>query len=158
MYCHHCGAALRAEARFCSKCGVAIANEVTQQASSPVGAPGTDQTQPVTETEFAISTEPKRMRRRPWRAIILVIVPIVVLGIGGFFGWRMLTTLKAGDVRVNPKDSAKMVWVPAGDFLMGSTDQQINDWLHSYPWKYHEAFKSEQPQHKVYLDGYWIYM
>jgi len=68
----------------------------------------------------------------------------------------LLAKPKAGDVRFNHKDGAEMVWVPAGDFLMGSTDQQINDWLRSYPW-HHEAFESEQPQHRIYLDGYWIY-
>jgi len=38
-----------------------------------------------------------------------------------------------------------MVWVPAGEFLMGSTDAD------------NEADTDEKPQHKVYLDGYWIY-
>jgi formylglycine-generating enzyme len=50
---------------------------------------------------------------------------------------------KAGDVRINPKDGAEMVWVPAGDFLMGSKED--------------EGATHERPQRKVYLDGYWIY-
>jgi len=50
-----------------------------------------------------------------------------------------------GAARVNPKDGAAMVWVPAGEFLMGSTDAD------------NEADTDEKPQHKVYLDGYWIY-
>ena len=36
-----------------------------------------------------------------------------------------------------------MVYVPAGDFLMGS--------------KNGEGYDRERPQHTVYLDGYWIY-
>ena len=44
---------------------------------------------------------------------------------------------------VNPKDGAEMVWVPAGEFLMGSTGDEVN-------W-------DERPQRNVYLDGYWIY-
>ncbi len=47
--------------------------------------------------------------------------------------------------QVNPKDGAAMVWVPAGEFLMGSTDAD----------KY--AGSDEKPQRRVYLDGYWMY-
>jgi len=50
-----------------------------------------------------------------------------------------------GAARVNPKDGAAMVWVPAGEFLMGSTDADK------------DARTDEKPQHTVYLDGYWIY-
>ena len=46
-----------------------------------------------------------------------------------------------GEARVNPKDGAEMVWVPAGEFLMGS-----------------DAGEPDQsPQRKVYVDGYWLY-
>ena len=48
---------------------------------------------------------------------------------------------KIGDVRINPKDGAEMVWVPAGEFLVGDTDKGMM--LH--------------PQSKVYMDGYWMY-
>jgi serine/threonine-protein kinase len=43
--------------------------------------------------------------------------------------------------RVNPKDGAVMVFIPAGEFTMGSNDGGEN----------------EKPQHRVTLDGYWIY-
>ena len=45
--------------------------------------------------------------------------------------------------RVNRKDGAVMVYVPAGAFLMGAEDG--------------EGEENEHPQHAVYLDGYWIY-
>jgi len=45
--------------------------------------------------------------------------------------------------RHNPKDGAEMVYIPTGEFLMGSKDG--------------EGSESEHPQHKVYLTGYWIY-
>ena len=49
--------------------------------------------------------------------------------------------VKIGDACVNPKDGAEMVWVPAGEFVMGSNDGNAD----------------EMPQRTVYLDGYWIY-
>ncbi|MDQ2731331.1 MAG: formylglycine-generating enzyme family protein [Armatimonadota bacterium] len=44
-----------------------------------------------------------------------------------------------GKVWVRPVDGVRMVAVPAGQFIMGSTESDI-----------------EKPQHKVTLDGYWI--
>jgi formylglycine-generating enzyme required for sulfatase activity len=50
----------------------------------------------------------------------------------------------AGTTRVRQKDGMLMVYVPAGEFLMGSTDADK------------DAESNEKPQHKVYLDAYWI--
>ena len=50
----------------------------------------------------------------------------------------------AGQTRVRDLDGAEMVFIPAGEFLMGSTDSD------------READQGEKPQHTVYLDGYWI--
>lgn len=50
-----------------------------------------------------------------------------------------------GSARVNPVDQAAMVFVPAGEFTMGSADNEDN------------ARKDERPAHVVNLDGYWIY-
>ena len=51
----------------------------------------------------------------------------------------------SGQQCLNPKDLAAMVWVPAGKFLMGCSDDDD------------KAGAEEKPQHTVYLDGYWIY-
>ncbi len=48
-----------------------------------------------------------------------------------------------GELSTNEKDGAEMVYVPAGEFLMGSREG--------------EGSPHESPQHTVYLDGYWIY-
>jgi len=49
-------------------------------------------------------------------------------------------TLGVGSVRISPKDGMRMVYVPAGEFRMGSNDYQDD----------------EKPIHNVYLDAYWI--
>jgi len=50
---------------------------------------------------------------------------------------------------VSDKDEMEMVYIPAGEFLMGTEDkdaQRIND----------NGVASEMPAHRVYLDEYWI--
>jgi formylglycine-generating enzyme required for sulfatase activity len=46
-------------------------------------------------------------------------------------------------IRINPKDGAELVWIPPGEFTMGTNDAT--------------SFKPEGPSHKITLDGYWIY-
>lgn len=64
---------------------------------------------------------------------------------------------KIGDTCVNPKDGAEMVWVPAGEFLMGVTDEFIASDEKESGYQHYDRWESEKPQRKVYLDGYWIY-
>ena len=52
--------------------------------------------------------------------------------------------LGVGSTEISPKDGMTLLYVPAGDFLMGSTDA---DTL---------AQSDEKPQHTVTLDAYWI--
>jgi len=49
-----------------------------------------------------------------------------------------------GDTWTRPADDMVMVYVPAGEFLMGSSDADD------------EAYANEKPQHTVYLDAFWI--
>ncbi len=64
---------------------------------------------------------------------------------------------KIGDIATNPKDDAEMVWVPDGAFLMGSSEEQIAKVLSGQMNFEPEWYENERPQHKVYLNGYWIY-
>jgi len=63
---------------------------------------------------------------------------------------------QAGDVWVNPKDGMEMVYVPAGEFVLGMSDAQVEAWLKEYPRDKRDDFKDEQPQCRVNLPGYWI--
>jgi eukaryotic-like serine/threonine-protein kinase len=49
-----------------------------------------------------------------------------------------------------------MVYVPAGSFLMGSTENDINTLMANCPVCDRDYFQPEIPQHPVYLDAYWI--
>ncbi|MBI1930893.1 formylglycine-generating enzyme family protein [Candidatus Poribacteria bacterium] len=59
--------------------------------------------------------------------------------------------------RINPKDGAAMVYIPEGKFIMGTSDAQIDTLLKRFPDWDRSWFNGEKPQHRVYLDGYWIY-
>jgi serine/threonine-protein kinase len=52
-------------------------------------------------------------------------------------------TFGIGSEMINPIDGAEMVYVPPGEFLMGSGEVY--------------ALANEAPEHIVYLDSYWIY-
>jgi formylglycine-generating enzyme required for sulfatase activity len=69
---------------------------------------------------------------------------------------------KAGDAWIRPADGMEMVYVPAGEFLMGSTEAERDGYLarcladgfeESWCW---EWLGDETPQHTVYLDAFWI--
>ena len=65
-----------------------------------------------------------------------------------------------GDTRVRPIDGMVMVYVPAGEFEMGSDDEDV-DYALELCREYgtncsREYFSVEQPVHTVVLDGFWI--
>ena len=53
-------------------------------------------------------------------------------------------TLGIGSSMISPKDGMKLLYVPAGNFLMGPANSDPN------------AKSWEKPQHTVYLDAFWI--
>jgi eukaryotic-like serine/threonine-protein kinase len=58
--------------------------------------------------------------------------------------------------RTSPKDGMVQVYVPAGEFLMGSTDADIDAVMNACLYCQRAWFKDETPQHQVYLDVFWI--
>jgi len=49
------------------------------------------------------------------------------------------------ETKINSKDGSELILIPAGEFLMGSLDIDS------------QVVSNEKPQHKVYLDAYYIY-
>jgi iron(II)-dependent oxidoreductase len=60
----------------------------------------------------------------------------------------------------NPAESVQeipgMVYVPAGEFTMGSSDKHIEMYLHMFIYRHPSRFANEWPQHTVYLDAFYI--
>jgi len=65
-----------------------------------------------------------------------------------------------GDIQIRPIDGMEMVYVPGGEFMMGSDDEEVNFALQQC--KVYGAncqrryFSMEMPMHTVLLDGYWL--
>jgi len=60
-------------------------------------------------------------------------------------------------VSINKQDGAEMVWVPAGKFIMGSSNEELTVFQKKDPNYGALLHADEGPQHVVYLDGYFIY-
>jgi len=63
---------------------------------------------------------------------------------------------QAADVWLNPRDGMEMVYVPAGEFTLGSSDAELDAWLRQHPQEERSSFYREQPQCRVNLPAYWI--
>lgn len=61
--------------------------------------------------------------------------------------------------RTNPIDGAEMVFIPPGEFLMGSDPEEIARIWKKFEWKDEEIrfTKGEQPAHRVRVAGFWMY-
>jgi formylglycine-generating enzyme required for sulfatase activity/lysophospholipase L1-like esterase len=58
--------------------------------------------------------------------------------------FRPMLAPRIGTTWISPVDGMVQVYVPAGEFLMGSTDGDS------------ESYRDERPQRKIYLDSFWI--
>ena len=61
------------------------------------------------------------------------------------------------DMLVNHMDGAEMLHIPAGEFTMGSTAAEIDAIIARQSRAKTAQFEGEQPQHRVNLDGFYIY-
>ncbi|HEX2993357.1 MAG TPA: SUMF1/EgtB/PvdO family nonheme iron enzyme, partial [Anaerolineales bacterium] len=67
-----------------------------------------------------------------------------------------MTSSEPISTRVAEKDGMVQVYIPAGKFLMGSTRADIDIVMEVCSYCLPEWFDHEMPQHKVYLDAFWI--
>jgi len=63
---------------------------------------------------------------------------------------------QAGDVWVNPKDGMEMAYVAAGEFILGTSNAQLDAWLKEYRNDKPDMSQDEQPRARVRLPGFWI--
>ena len=50
----------------------------------------------------------------------------------------------------------EMVFIPSGEFLMGSTGEDVERLLNLFTYRRPSRYANEQPQHVVYLDAFYI--
>ena len=95
-------------------------------------------------------------QKRVWGGVVLL--AMIIAFSGWFFvgdswrsldrrgGWRTAPTssLDIGSTQTSQKDNMVMVYVPAGEFAMGSLEHDPN------------AYENEKLQRNVYLDAFWI--
>jgi formylglycine-generating enzyme required for sulfatase activity len=62
----------------------------------------------------------------------------------------------AGGVRIRQKDGMKMVYIPAGTFMMGTSDAQMQEMLRDNPGWSADWFNDEKPVHEVYTDAFYM--
>lgn len=55
-----------------------------------------------------------------------------------------------------PIDNAVMVYVPAGEFLMGTSDAEIEHYKEIFPLRDIARYDNERPQRTVFLDAFYI--
>ncbi len=92
--------------------------------------------------------------------VYLIIILIAILQ--AFQNGKSISDL--GDTKLRKLDNMEMVFVPSGTFLMGSSDDQIDNAMNDCKKMYHKEkdcqrhiySNQEQPQHEVYVDAFWI--
>ena len=84
-----------------------------------------------------------------------------LLAVMSFINFTNINAQKGHDLktRINPTDKADMVFIPSGEFIMGSDAKEIETIWKKLGWDMSEIqfTQSEQPAHRVQVDGFWMY-
>lgn len=84
-----------------------------------------------------------------------------LLAVMSFINFTNINAQKGHDLktRINPVDKAEMVFIPGGEFIMGSNSEEIETIWKKLGWDTAEIqfTQSEQPAHRVQVDGFWMY-
>jgi len=94
------------------------------------------------------------MRKIMLLVLLFVGVLISMIWVGTVSG-QQPASLPA--TKVNQKDGAEMALIPAGEFMIGITEDQITAWIKDHPDDARELFADQMPQHSVYLGDYYMY-
>ncbi len=89
----------------------------------------------------------------PKTNLILIYIPIIMV-IASISGCNE-DDLVLDDGR-EEIDTGEMVLIPAGEFLMGSSEEDVEQFLIEFIYRRPSRFENEQPQHVVYLDAFYI--
>ena len=91
------------------------------------------------------------MRYAKMLALFLLLIAI---GVSNILSQDNVETKKLTKIR--QKDGMKMVYIPAGTFMMGTSDTQIQEMLRENPdWKA-SWFDDGKPVHEVYTDAFYM--
>jgi len=119
----------------------------------------------------------KQLNRWTWTALTLVLLSFYMLNLrepaskaqqqeqpkkeetSELPDFRSVSNPKQGDIARNPIDGAEMVYIPEGEFMMGTDKDEIDQIWQKFglyeDWK--QSAKDESPKHRVYVDGFWMY-
>ena len=97
------------------------------------------------------------------RAIVLLIAALTACQSATTVDRRLAAagtpTEPYSDRRANSVDGAEMVFIPRGEFVMGSDREELDRIWEKFNWDEDEKqyTRGEQPAHRVRVDGFWMY-
>jgi formylglycine-generating enzyme required for sulfatase activity len=124
---------------------------------------------PIPSLDGTWAPAPAATRSRLW-AVIIVVLLLGMLTAGAIYRFwpgtavvADISALQGGAIWTNPKDGADYVWIPRGEFPMGSTPAEVSAAIASCRSTAahvedceRSKFSREQPLHTVYVDAFWI--
>ncbi|RME88860.1 MAG: hypothetical protein D6770_06025 [Anaerolineae bacterium] len=63
----------------------------------------------------------------------------------------------AGEERINPRDGAAVIYIPAGPFTMGLDEEQVEALTRIHPSCTQDRFAASTPAHQEQTGGFWIH-
>ena len=159
--CPYCAERILKKARVCKHCGrdvePMVKAELAAQISSPAPPEGIVEApvvQPRWNDAAAAASRPPTVAKPPQFQIIseapskmkFVVIALVALILIVAIVWYFSQHgVKKGEVRVNPNDGLKYVWIPPGTFMMGCSPGN------------NECYDFEKPPNQVTITkGYWL--
>jgi formylglycine-generating enzyme required for sulfatase activity len=159
--CPYCAERILKKARVCKHCGRDV--EPMVKAETPVQTPlpvppekivEAPTAPPQASTAAAAASRPPAAAKPPefemiseppskLKFVALAMVALILIVAGVWYFSRR--GVKKGEVRVNPRDGLKYVWIPPGTFTMGCSPGD------------NECYDFEKPPHQVTITkGYWL--